>query len=154
MFEAFDGTVGIVPRIPDLLLLFLTVSVGIDELDVALCRAVLQVGGEFRSVGQLYILLLYQAAVFEYADSLHVKVDVGDFRLDIDFIYRHGLYFVCELVDAHEAFLCFLGLGVNEVNGFAEVAGLAEFRLVLLRECVALEFLIELRLIADEVRHE
>ena len=73
---------------------------------------------------------------------------------DVDFIHRHGLYLVGKPVYAHEALLHFPGLGVGEFNGFAEIAGLAEFRLVLFCECVALEFLIELRLIADEMGHE
>ena len=114
----------------------------------------MQVGGEFGTVGEFHVLLAYHAAVFEYADGLHIEADVGDFGLDVDFIYRHGLYLVGEPVYAHEAFFHFPGLGVGEFNCFAEVTGLAEFRLVLLCECIALEFLIELRLIADEVRHE
>ena len=100
------------------------------------------------------MLFTYHAAVFEYADGLHIEVDVGDFGLDVDFIHRHGLYLIGEPVDAHEALLRFPCLGVGEFNYFAEIAGLAEFRLVLLCESLALEFLIELRLIADEVRHE
>jgi len=136
------------------LLLLLAVNIGIDEHDVAFCGVVLQVGSEFGTVGQFHVLLAYHAAVFEYADGLHIEADVGDFGLDVDFIHRHGLYLIGESVYAHEALLHFPGLGVGEFNDFAEIAGLAEFRLVLLCECIALEFLIELRLIADEVRHE
>ena len=114
--------------------LFLSVFIRIDKDDVALGRAVLQVGGEFRAVGEFYVLLPYQASIFEYADGPHVEVDVGDLLLDINLINRQCLNLVCEFVDAHKAFDLFPGLGVGKLDRLTEVAGLVEFRLVLLCE--------------------
>ena len=86
--------------------LFLTVFIRVDKDDVALGRAVLQVGSEFRAVGSSTCCSpLSSLHIFEYADGPHVEVDVGDLLLDINLINRQCLNFVCEFVDAHKAFL-------------------------------------------------
>ena len=114
----------------------------------------MQVGGEFRAVGEFDVLLPDESSVFEDANSLHVEVDVCNLGLDVNLADRDRLNLVGELVDAHEAFLQFPCLGVGKFHDFAEIAGLTEFRLVLLRECITFELLVELRLTADKMRHK
>ena len=95
------------------------------------------------------MLLPDESSVFEDANSLHVEVDVSDLGLDVYLIDRDRLNLVGELVDTHEALLQFPCLGVGKFHDFTEIAGLPEFRLVLLCESVPFELLVELRLTAD-----
>ena len=105
-----------------LLLVLLTVLSRVDKGDVTLGCVVLQVGGEFLSVGEFDVLFLDKTAVFEYAYLLHCQIYIGNLLFDKDFIDRYALDLVCEAVYADEAFMHLSCRWVFEVNGFAEIA--------------------------------
>ncbi len=126
VFEALPGLLlALLPALLCLLcllLVLLTVLSRVDKGDVTLGGVVLQVGGEFLSVGEFDVLFLDKTAVFEYAYLLHRQIYIGNLLFDKDFIDRDALDLVCEAVYAHEAFMHLSRCGVFEVNCFAEIA--------------------------------
>ena len=94
------------------------------------------------------------ASVFEDADLLHVKFDVGDLVLDVDFIHGDTFNLIGETVDADERLLDLPGFRVGEVNRSAQISCLAELSLVLVREGIAFIGFVELRLVLHEMRRE